>query len=59
MEDRIAAIVGILVMLGFAGGLAWQIGSLPLLIITAVVLVMAVVDVVRTLREQSENTDGR
>ena len=40
-------------MLGFAGGLAWQIGAPPLLIITAVVLVMAVVDVVRTLREQA------
>ena len=53
MEDLVAAIIGILIMLGFAGGLAWQIGAPPLLIITAVVLVMAVVDVVRTLREQA------
>ena len=55
MEDLVAAIIGILIMLGFAGGLAWQIGAPPLLIITAVVLVMAVVDVVRTLREQAGN----
>ena len=53
MEDLVAAIIGILIMLAFAGGLAWQIGAPPLLIITAVVLVMAVVDVVRTLREQA------
>ena len=46
-------------MLGFAGGLAWQIGAPPLLIITAVVLAMAVIDVVRTLREQAAKRRGR
>ena len=42
-------------MLAFAGGLAWLIGAPPLLIITVVVLAMAVIDVVRTLREQARN----
>jgi hypothetical protein len=59
MEDVNAAVIGILLMLGFAGGLAWQVGAPPLLIITAVVLVMAVIDVVRTLREQAGNARGR
>ena len=35
MEDIIAAVIGIVLMLAFAGGLAWLIGSPPLLIITA------------------------
>ena len=34
MEDLIAAIIGIVLMLAFAGGLAWMIGSPPLLIIS-------------------------
>jgi hypothetical protein len=53
MEDLVAAVIGIALMLAFAGGLAWLIGAPPLLIITALVLAMAVVDVVRTLREQA------
>jgi hypothetical protein len=53
MEDLVAAIVGISLMLGFAGGLAWKIGAPPFLIITAVVLLTAVVDVVITLRGQA------
>jgi O-antigen/teichoic acid export membrane protein len=55
MEDLVTATIGIVLMLAFAGGLAWMIGSPPLLIICLVVLVMAVVDVVRTLREQAGN----
>ena len=55
MEDLVAGIIGIAIMLGFAGGLAWQIGAPPLLIITILVLVMAIVDVVRTLRKQAGN----
>jgi hypothetical protein len=43
-------------MLAFAGGLAWMIGSPPLLIIIGAVLVMAVFDVQRTLREQARET---
>jgi hypothetical protein len=39
-------------MAAFAGGLIWLIGALPLVIITALVLVMVVTDAVRTLREQ-------
>jgi ABC-type xylose transport system permease subunit len=55
MEDVISAVIGIVLMLAFAGGLAWLIGSPPLLIIMGAVLVMAVFDVVRTLREQAGN----
>jgi hypothetical protein len=45
-------------MLAFAGGLAWMIGSPPLLIIIGGVLVMAVFDVQRTLREQAGNAQS-
>ena len=55
MEDVIAAVIGIVLMLAFAGGLAWLIGSPPLLIIIGGVLLMAVFDVVRTLREEAGN----
>jgi hypothetical protein len=55
MDDLVAAIIGIAIMLGFAGSLAWLIGSSPLLIIIVLVLAMAVVDVWRTLREQGRN----
>jgi hypothetical protein len=55
MDDIVAGIIGIAIMTAFAGGLAWLIGAPPLLIITVVVLVMAIVDVVRTLREQAGN----
>jgi hypothetical protein len=55
VEDIVAGAIGIALMLAFAGGLAWLIGAPPLLIITALVLVMAIIDVVRTLREQSDN----
>jgi ABC-type xylose transport system permease subunit len=58
MEDVISAVIGIVLMLAFAGGLAWLIGSPPLLIIMGAVLVMAVFDVVRTLREQGRNTSS-
>ena len=55
MEDVISAVIGIVLMLAFAGGLAWLIGSPPLLIIIGGVLFMAVFDVVRTLREEAGN----
>jgi hypothetical protein len=55
MEDVITATIGIVLMLAFAGGLAWMIGSPPLLIICFVVLAMAVIDVVRTVRAQAGN----
>jgi hypothetical protein len=55
MDDIVAGIIGIAIMTAFAGGLAWLIGAQPLLIITVLVLVMAIVDVVRTLREQAGN----
>ena len=53
MNDRVAAIIGIVIMLAFAGGIAWKVGSPPLLIITTAALAMAVFDVVRTLRGQT------
>jgi hypothetical protein len=56
MEDLVTATIGIVLMLAFAGGLAWMIGSPPLLIIIGAVLVMAVFDVQRTLREQARET---
>jgi hypothetical protein len=55
MEDLIPAVIGIVLMLAFAGGLAWMIGSPPLLIISLLVLAMAVIDVVRTVRDQAGN----
>jgi hypothetical protein len=56
MEDIIAAIIGLALMLAFAGGLAWLIGAPPLVIVIGAVLAMAVVDVVRTLREEAGNS---
>jgi len=55
MDDLIAAVIGIAIMLAFAGGIAWLIGAPPLLIITFVVLALAVIDVWRTLREQARD----
>jgi hypothetical protein len=55
MDDVVAAIIGIAIMVGFAGGLAWLIGAPPLVLITVVVLAMAVTDVWRTLREQARD----
>ena len=52
MNEWIPAVIGVVLMAAFAGGLIWLIGALPLVIITALVLVMVVTDAVRTLREQ-------
>ena len=52
MEDVNAAIIGAATVVAFAGGLAWQVGALPLSIITALVLVMVIFDTVRSLRER-------
>jgi hypothetical protein len=49
LEDFITAIIGVATMVAFAGGLIWLIGAPPLVIITALVLAMAVLDVVRSL----------
>jgi hypothetical protein len=54
MNDRAIAGIGIGLLLAFAGGIAWKVGSLALLIITITVLAMAVFDVVRTLRGQPD-----
>jgi hypothetical protein len=55
MEDIVAGLIGIALMVAFAGGLAWLISAPPLLIITVLVLIMATIDVVRTLRERAGN----
>jgi hypothetical protein len=56
MEDIIAAIIGLALMLAFAGGLAWLIRDPALVIVIVAVLAMAVVDVVRMLREEAGNS---
>ena len=56
MQDVATAVIGVAIMVAFAGGLVWLIGAPPLVIITALVLVMAVIDVVRTLREEAGNS---
>jgi hypothetical protein len=53
MESLNCALVGTVILVAFAGGLAWQIGALPLSIITCGVLAMAVIDVVLTLRDNA------
>jgi hypothetical protein len=53
MEDLVSAIIGTLILLGFAGGLAWQIGAQPLSLITCLVLVMAVIDMGLALRNRA------
>jgi hypothetical protein len=58
MEDVIAAIIGLALMVVFAGGLVWLIGAPPLLIIAILVLGMAVADVVRSLREQRQSSNS-
>jgi Flp pilus assembly protein TadB len=55
MQDVVAAVIGVAIMIAFAGGLIWLIGAPPLVIITALVLAMVVIDVVRSPREQSQN----
>jgi CDP-diglyceride synthetase len=52
MDDLIGAIIGIALMAAFAGGLAWIISAPPLLMIIVIVLVMAIIDVLHTLRQQ-------
>jgi hypothetical protein len=56
MQDVAAAVIGIAIMVAFAGGLIWLIGAPPLVIITVLVLAMAVIDVVRSLREEAGNS---
>jgi hypothetical protein len=55
MQDVVAAVLGIALMVAFAGGLIWLIGALPLVIITILVLAMVIIDGVRTLQERGAN----
>jgi hypothetical protein len=55
MQDVVAAVLGIALMVAFAGGLIWLIGALPLVIITILVLAMVIIDGVRSLRERGAN----
>jgi hypothetical protein len=54
MQDVVAAVIGVAIMIAFAGGLIWLIGAPPLVIITALVLAMVVIDAVRSLRERNQ-----
>ena len=52
VEEAIPGVIGVLMFAVFLGFLAVDIGAIPLLIITAVVLAMAVVDLVQTVRQR-------
>lgn len=49
-ENLFPALVGIIIFAGFVGFLAIRIGELPLTLIIGLVLVLCVVDFVRTVR---------
>jgi hypothetical protein len=55
MEDLVAAVIGVVIMVAFAGGLIWLIGAPPLVIIAILVLAMVVADAVLSLRGQGQN----
>ena len=55
MEDIVAGVIGVSLMLIFAGGLAWLIAAPPLVIVIIGVLAMVVIDVVRSLRQEAGN----
>jgi hypothetical protein len=55
MEDFVTAIIGVAIMVAFAGGLIWLIGAPPLVIIAVLVLAMVVADAVLSLRERGQN----
>lgn len=50
MDEVIAGVIGVLMVAVFLGFMAIDIGDTPLLIITAIVLAMAVTDLVQTVR---------
>ena len=51
VEETITGAIGILMVTVFLGFLAVDIGSIPLLIITALVLAMVLTDFVQTVRD--------
>lgn len=57
VEETITGAIGILMVTVFLGFLAVDIGSIPLLIITATVLAMVLTDFVQTVRglKRSDN----
>ncbi|MCK5445592.1 MAG: hypothetical protein KAI73_08210 [Rhodospirillaceae bacterium] len=63
MDNIVAGIFGVGILLAFIGGLAQSIGALPFFIIVAVVGLMAVYDLYETIRDDrnpdpKENGNG-
>lgn len=63
MDNIIAGIIGITILLAFIGGLAHSIGALPFFIIVCIVGLMAVYDLYETIRDErnpdpKENGNG-
>ncbi|MEX2647376.1 MAG: hypothetical protein WD673_00025 [Alphaproteobacteria bacterium] len=50
MSSIVAAVLGYAVLLAFVGGLAVAIGAVPFFVIAIVVLVLALIDVVQSVR---------
>ncbi len=59
MEEAIPGVIGVLIFAVFLGFLAVDIGAIPLLIITAVVLTMVIVDLVQTIRGGQSRNDNK
>jgi len=52
MDNTIAGLFGILIFLAFVGGLAVSIGSVPFMVIVAIIGVMAVYDFYESVRDE-------
>ncbi|PCI40804.1 MAG: hypothetical protein COB46_06130 [Rhodospirillaceae bacterium] len=52
MDNTIAGLFGILIFLAFVGGLAISIGSVPFMVIVAIIGVMAVYDFYESVRDE-------
>jgi len=50
VEEAVAGVIGVLLVAVFLGFMAVDIGSIPLFVVTAIVLAMAITDLVQTLR---------
>ncbi len=56
VEEAITGVIGVLMVTLFLGFLAVDIGSIPLLIITAIVLAMIITDLVQTVRRRDNDS---
>jgi len=57
LSDWIGALIGFGLFGAFTVGLAISIGEIPFILIVAVVLLMGLVDLAQTLREQTRKPD--